>query len=144
MISHRTVLCSLVTLLSLAVISYAQQTHAGKRCMSDHTTAPCDLSTSRIPTVSCVAPVFPQCLVDDSPMIRCGDSAASKNCTKMLQQRSIAVGSSEFVNAVHVLECVEEIAAEPDDEDTRADCFTEICSNVTVRISDTESISTVR
>ena len=114
--------------------------YAGKRCMSDHTTGPCDLS--RIPPVSCVAPVFPQCLVDDSPVIRCGDSAASKNCTKMLQQQSIAVGSSEVVNAV--LECVEEIAAEPDDEDTRADCYTEICSNVTVRISDTESISTVR
>ena len=103
MISHRTVLCSLAALLSLAVISYAQPNYASKLCMSDHTTRPCDLSTSRIPTVSCVAPTFPQCLVDDSPVIRCGDSAASKDCTEMLQQY--------------------------DDEDTRADCYAEICSN---------------
>ena len=143
MISHRTVLCSLAALLSLAMISYAQRTYAGKLCMSDHTTAPCDLS--RIPTVSCVAPVFPQCLVDDSPVIKCVDSVASRNCTEMLQQQTvtIAVGSSGFVNAVQ--ECVEEIADEYDDEDTRADCYTEICSNVTVRISAaSESISTVR
>ena len=141
MISRRTVLYSLAALLSLAVISYAQRTHAGKRCMSDHTTVPCDLS--RIPTVSCVAPIFPQCLVDDSPVTRCGDSAASRNCVKELLQQPIAVDSSEFESAVQ--DCMEEIADEYDDEDTRADCYSEICSNVTVRLSAaTESISTVR
>ena len=147
MISRRIVLCSLAALLSLAVFSYAQRAHAGKRCMSDHTTAPCDhLSTSPIPTVSCVAPIFPRCLVDDSPMIRCGDSAAFRNCVKeILQQRTIAVGSSEFESAVH--ECVDEIADEYDDKDTRADCYTEVCTNVTARLSaatDLESIFMVR
>ena len=76
-------------------------------------------------------------------MIRCGDSVASKDCTEMLQQQTIAVDSSKFERAVQ--ECVEEIADEYVDEDTRADCYTEICSNVTVGLpAATESISTVR